>query len=63
MSNLEESRIPMETMNSPASHSDDLESRILLELRLEGAAAEVEFCRTQLMAISRRHPSLRWLND
>jgi hypothetical protein len=53
----------METMNSPESHSDDLESRKLLGLRLERAEAEVEHCRTQLMAISRRHPSLRWLDD
>jgi len=59
MSNLEESRIPMEAMNATTSHQDEFEFRRFLELRLERAEAEVDFCRSQLIAISRHHPSLR----
>jgi len=51
----------MEATNVITGRWEDAESRKRLEARLERAEAEVALCQSQLMAMSREHPSLRRL--
>lgn len=49
----------MDDVNGAARWAHRSEVRRHLQLRLERAEAEVALCRSQLISMSRRHPSLR----
>jgi len=51
----------MKATRGSGRRKDEAELRRALEFRIERAEAEAEVCRSQLIAMSLRHPSLRWL--